>query len=124
MQKRIIGSPYNGPRISLKYNINRIIRRQYETILKAPEAPSAINYQMTKLQALRGSTIRGGLFSKLTSLNAWSVRHPLLLAIGISTVKSGVCDWLAQTGIERRNWDTFNWSRFTLFALFGMLLLT
>ena len=97
------------------------MKRNYETILKPAYCsgpPSAHSYQIYKLQALKNS--QGGLYSKLTKLNVWSARHPLLLATGIATVKSGVCDYIAQTGIEGRNWDTFNWSRFTLFSLFGM----
>ena len=45
-----------------------------------------------------------------------------MLATGIATLKAGLCDWMAQTGIEGRDWNTFNWSRFTLFALFGLLI--
>ena len=104
-----------------KGNINMVMKRNYETILKPAGPPSAHTYQISKLQALNGA--KGGLFSKLTRLNLLSAKHPLMLATGIATLKSAVCDWIAQTGIEGRDWDTFNWSRFTLFALFGLLII-
>eukprot|EP00483_Globobulimina_turgida_P012821 UN12845 len=99
--------------------LNTTITRKYESIIKAPSAPSALNYQIYKLQQKR----YGGIFSKITTLNTWSARHPLILATSVMTIRCGICDWLAQCVIEQRDWDTFNWSRFTLFSLFGFFYL-
>eukprot|EP01084_Bolivina_argentea_P147051 257342_1 len=109
-------SPYPSTKISIR-NIHSTIRRKYQTILHAqPQIPpSAINYQITKLQT---ATHRSrGLYSKLF---AFGIRHPLLLATTFGTLKSVFSDVLAQCGIEQRDRNTFNWSRFTLFTLFGV----
>eukprot|EP01084_Bolivina_argentea_P065435 119272_1 len=110
---RLIGSTtyIQSHKIFFK-NINTIIQRKYETIIKPPQPPSAFQYQIYKLQQKNSNT----LFSRLT---IWSARHPLILATSIATIKSGVCDWIAQCIIEKRDLDTFNWSRFALFGLFG-----
>ena len=117
----------------IKNNINNvIIRRKYQSIIQPPEPPSALNYQLYKLSALNESkplTFRSGIFASLlsksyiTRLNLWSIRHPLTLAVTIATLKNSWCDYMAQTWIEKRDRNTFNYQRFVLFALFGTFLM-
>ena len=101
-------------RIIYRPNINVFTNRNYETILQPPAAPSAFHYQKTKLQALQSN------YSKLARINLWTARHPLILATTLATIKSGTVDWMTQCGIEGRDRNSFNWSRWWLFVLFGM----
>jgi hypothetical protein len=55
------------------------------------------------------------------ALKSFPMRRPFVFGTGLAGVKNGLCDVLVQTAVEKKDLDTIDWRRVSVFTTFGAL---
>ena len=118
--------------IMFRRNVKKFIRkstsgrRPHRILLVMRRASSSTAYQ--RISALKHSLLQRFRNSNhvvvrvLRNVNSVSHRHPAMLAACTSCVRCALADVvLAQYLVEGRDFKDFNWTRVTLFSIYGAL---
>ena len=100
---------------------NGISHQGYNSILKETKftnAPSAIKQKFSKISIIYASNLNKSLYTKICR---FPLRHPLIFATTLATMRAFVGDSVAQGVIEKKDRNSFNWFRLTLFTTFGFI---